>query len=193
MRLMLLGLLVLAPTSLCLAANAGQEDAMAQLAVRKPVNNVCPFDGMPVDGRLQPVSMLGSDGQEVLVGTCSQACNDAMHLKFGDDARAIASAAKANTTLAKAAPQARNPATQPAAPYGQLVTPTDPKATPEKSDTKKIAAAKHDDGKIVAGKHDDGKPHTRSSDPDERQREKKAAQRRDGNTKAGNKDSDKVK
>ncbi len=218
MRLILIGLLALAPALTCIAATAGQDDQFAQL-VRKPTNGVCPFDGNPINARLQPVPILGADGQEVLVGTCSQSCNDSLHLKsFGDEGRTVAAAAKGNTTVdrvqkgagASTAGVARGPATQPAPAFGQPAPAfgqpapapafgqpvpathnggSDLGASP-KSDPKSDPKSE----KIRAAKPESSKPRANSNDPDERQRAKKAAQRRDrgssSRSKAGGMDSD---
>jgi hypothetical protein len=194
MRIALLALLVLVP-ALSFAATTGPDDQFAQL-VRKPTNTVCPFDGNPTDARLQPVPILGADGQEVLVGTCTQSCNDSLHLKsFGDEGRSIAAAAKSNTTIDRLPKTATGPGKAPATgiqtappfgaatppPFGQPVTPG------KSSDVADHAASE-------PKSHAPSKPRANSNDPDERQRAKKAAQRRDRGSstraKAGAKDSD---
>jgi hypothetical protein len=229
----------------CLLAGAGTlgaADAFSELTAgqgganpvpqRKAINTVCPIDGNPVNPQIEPVSMMGANGEYVLVGACSQACRDNLRTKLGDEQTLAVNAAKQNTTIAKikaATPATPPPATgfqpvpapttgQPLPPPPPPVAQTKPGATtqqptyqpldqpkplaaPEKTtsekQTKSSKSSKSDKsdtsdtadkGDTTSEKHAHKSDHHASKEPvstergdqsDERQREKKAAQRRD--------------
>lgn len=198
MRHLLLALLL----SLPLSAAIAEDGAFGELLVRKPVNGVCPIDGKPVDQQLTPVSMASADAQEVLVGACSIACQQNLRAKFGPDSHTASAAAKSNTTIAAsrsaapatgltAAPAASatssasastfgSPATTSPSPFGPAPTAgglaSAPRSQPAESGVVQTAP------KVEAKPRAAAKPRVvegRGDQSDERQRQKKAAQRAD--------------
>jgi len=129
MRTLLLTALLAGMPMMLIAA----DDAAFTDLVRKPVNTVCPIDGKPVDTRLQPVDITGPDGQNVMVGSCSDSCQKALRSMFGQDGYDAVKAAKANITIAamkasspSPAPLASGLATAPQATYGTAPAPYTP-------------------------------------------------------------------